>query len=181
MARKSQTPKISECIRGRKLPHIGFLSREELDEVIRLGEWFRDHPADRSCSELLRGRLQVLLFVYESTRTRLGFEAAMAQLGGSTTYLAVKDTQMGRGESVKDTARALDQYMDVFAGRLWSQDDIETISAKIAMVPSTTVPVAGAKAHQVINLVEALEEHEDVQNVFANFDIPQEIIAEASK
>ena len=124
-------PKLTDRLRGRKLPHIGLMTREELEEAIALGEWFRDHPEDRTYSDLLRGRLQVLLFVYESTRTRLGFEAAMAQLGGSTTYLAVKDTQMGRGESVKDTARALDQYMDVFAGRLWSQDDMETVSANV--------------------------------------------------
>ena len=127
MSKNSDAPKISDRLRGRQLPHIGLLSREDLDEVMALGEWFRDHPRDRTYGELLRGRLQALLFVYESTRTRMGFEAAMAQLGGSTTYLAVKDTQMGRGESIEDTARALDQFVDVFAGRLWSQDDIEKV------------------------------------------------------
>ena len=124
MKTKSKLPKISDRLRGRQVPHIGVLAREDVDEIMTLGEWFRDNPTDRTHCDLLRGRLQVLLFVYESTRTRLGFEAAMAQLGGSTTYLNVKDTQMGRGESIKDTARALDQYMDTFAGRLWSQDDM---------------------------------------------------------
>ena len=38
---------------------------------------------------------------------------------------------MGRGESIHDTARALDQYMDVFAGRLWSQDDMDTVAANV--------------------------------------------------
>jgi len=122
------SPKISDRLRGRQVPHIGHLDREDLLEVMDLGDWFRNHPQDRSSTELLRGRLQVLLFVYESTRTRMGFEAAMAQLGGSTTYLAVKDTQMGRGESMKDTAKALGQYMDVFAGRLWSQEDMDTVA-----------------------------------------------------
>jgi len=51
----------------------------------------------------------------------------MAQLGGSNTYLAVKDTQMGRGESVADTARAIGQYVNLFSGRLWKQDDIDTV------------------------------------------------------
>jgi ornithine carbamoyltransferase len=51
----------------------------------------------------------------------------MAQLGGSNVYLAAKETQMGRGESIGDTARALDQYIDSFAGRLWSQDDMDTV------------------------------------------------------
>ncbi|MHC4394623.1 MAG: ornithine carbamoyltransferase [Planctomycetota bacterium] len=118
-------PKLSDKLRGRQIPHIGVLSREELDEVIALGEWFRDNRYDTTYMELLRGRVQCLLFVYESTRTRLGFSAAMAQLGGSTVYMAAKSTQMGRGESIVDTARAIDQYIDVFAGRLWTHKDIE--------------------------------------------------------
>ncbi|MHC4715004.1 MAG: ornithine carbamoyltransferase, partial [Planctomycetota bacterium] len=128
MTKGASVPELSDRLRGRQLPHIGLLSREDLDEVIALGEWFRDNAEQRAYSDLLRGRLQALLFVYESTRTRLGFEAAMAQLGGSTTYLAVKDTQMGRGETIADTARALDQYIDVFAGRLWTQDDMQAVA-----------------------------------------------------
>ncbi len=120
-------PEISDRIRGRQLPHIGLLNREELNEIIGLGEWFRDHRYDMTYADLLKGRVQALLFVYESTRTRLGFEAAMAQLGGSNVYLSAKETQMGRGESVADTARALDQYIDTFCGRLWTQDDIESV------------------------------------------------------
>jgi ornithine carbamoyltransferase len=135
---KAKLPKISDRLRGRQVPHIGVLAREDVEEIMTLGEWFRDNPTDRTFCDLLRGRLQVLLFVYESTRTRLGFEAAMAQLGGSTTYLNVKDTQMGRGESIKDTARALDQYMDTFAGRLWSQEDMDTVAA------NTSKPILNA-------------------------------------
>ena len=131
-------PPLHDRLRGKQLPHIGLLSREDLEDIIRLGEWFRDNRYDPTYSELLRGRIQALLFVYESTRTRLGFEAAMAQLGGASTYLAARDTQMGRGESVADTARALDQYIDVFAGRLWSQEDIESVCENV------TVPVLNA-------------------------------------
>ena len=131
-------PQLSDRLRGKQLPHIGLLSRGELEEVIHLGEWFRDNRYDMTYADLLKGRVQVLLFVYESTRTRMGFEAAMAQLGGTNSYLAVKDTQMGRGESMADTARALDQYIDVFSGRLWSQDDID------AACENMTVPVLNA-------------------------------------
>jgi ornithine carbamoyltransferase len=126
--RKAGVPKLSDRLRGRQVPHIGVLGREDLEEIINLGEWFRDHKEDWAYVDLLRGRVQVLLFVYESTRTRMGFETAMAQLGGTTVYLSAKETQMGRGESLADTARALDQYMDVFAGRLWSQDDMDTVA-----------------------------------------------------
>ena len=131
-------PELSDQLRGRQLPHIGLLTRAELEEIIHLGAWFRDNRYDPAYVDLLKGRVQALLFVYESTRTRMGFEAAMAQLGGITTYLSAKDTQMGRGESLADTARALDQYIDVFAGRLWTHDDMEAACLHM------TVPVLNA-------------------------------------
>lgn len=134
----TKAPKLSDKLRGRRLAHIGLLSREELDEVIALGEWFRDNRYNPAYSDLLQGRVQALLFVYESTRTRLGFETAMAQLGGSNVYLNVKDTQMGRGESVRDTVRAINEYVDVFTGRLWKQDDIDVACANM------NVPVLNA-------------------------------------
>ncbi len=126
-------PELSDRLRGRQLPHIGLLSRQELEEVMHLGAWFRDNRYDDTYAHLLHGRVQALLFVYESTRTRMGFEAAMAQLGGTNSYLAADSTQMGRGESVGDTARALDQYIDVFAGRLWKQEDIEAACANMSV------------------------------------------------
>lgn len=121
----NSVPKLGSRLRGRQIPHIGVLSRKELEEVIALGEWFRDNRYDSTYAHLLSGRTQGLLFVYESTRTRLGFSVAMAQLGGSTVYMAAKDTQMGRGESIVDTARAMNQYIDVFSARLWKHEDME--------------------------------------------------------
>jgi YebC/PmpR family DNA-binding regulatory protein len=58
-----------------------------------------------------------------------------------------------------------------------AEKGIETLSAEIAMIPNTTVAVGEDKAQQVLNLMEALEEHDDVQNVYANFDIPDEVAA----
>jgi len=135
-------PQLSDRMRGKTLPHIGVLNREDLDEIILLGEWFRDNRYDMTYADLLKGRVQALLFVYESTRTRMGFEAAMAQLGGTTVYLAVKDTQMGRGESIIDTARALGQYIDVFAGRLWKQEDMDVAAGNMPVpVMNACTPV----------------------------------------
>lgn len=125
MTTNTSAPKLGDRLRGKQLPHIGLLSREDLWEIIALGEWFRDNRYDRTYADLLKGRVQALLFVYESTRTRMGFSAAMAQLGGSNVYLAARETQMGKGESIVDTARALDQYIDVLSARLWSQKDMD--------------------------------------------------------
>lgn len=134
MAGRSRAPEISDRLRGRTIPHIGVLAREDLDAILDLGAWFRDHRDDPTHALLLRGRVQVLLMVYESTRTRLGFEVAMAQLGGATTYLAAKDTQMGRGEGVRDTLRAIGEYADVFAGRLWKQEEMD-LAAEVMPCP----------------------------------------------
>ena len=58
---------------------------------------------------------------------------------------------------------------------------IPVVSAAITMVPSTRVPLEGPKAAQVVALLEALEDHEDVQNVYANFDVPDEVLSRAGK
>jgi len=57
--------------------------------------------------------------------------------------------------------------------------EIETITAEIAMVPNSTVTVDGDQARKVLKLMEELEDHDDVQNVYANFDMPDEVMAEA--
>jgi YebC/PmpR family DNA-binding regulatory protein len=57
--------------------------------------------------------------------------------------------------------------------------EVPIVSAELTMEPTTTVPVDGGKARQVLNLIDGLEELDDVQNVYANFDIPEEVFAEA--
>ena len=54
---------------------------------------------------------------------------------------------------------------------------IETIAAEIAMIPTTTVTIGADKAKRILGLMEALEDNEDVQNVYANFDIPDDVAA----
>ena len=65
--------------------------------------------------------------------------------------------------------------------RALAEKEILTVSAEIAMLPKSTVTVAADKAQKVLGLMEAFEEHDDVQNVFANFDIPEEVMAAAEK
>ena len=54
---------------------------------------------------------------------------------------------------------------------------VPIFSAELSMIPQSTIPVAGSEANQVLRLLEALEELDDVQNVYANFDIPEEVMA----
>jgi YebC/PmpR family DNA-binding regulatory protein len=56
-----------------------------------------------------------------------------------------------------------------------AKNNVQTLSSEVAMIPNTTVQVGGEKAQQVLRLMESLEENEDVQNVYANFEIPEEV------
>ena len=82
--------------------------------------------ARRAAAELpLRGRTLGLVFEKSSTRTRISFEAAMAQLGGTSLFISVQDLQLKRGESVADTARVLSRYLDAIVIRTFGHDALE--------------------------------------------------------
>lgn len=82
----------------------------------------------------LIGRTLGLIFEKASTRTRVSFEAGMAQLGGASIFISPKDSQMGRGEPVKDTARVLSRYVDAVVVRTFGHDIIEEF-ARYSTVP----------------------------------------------
>jgi ornithine carbamoyltransferase len=85
--------------------------------------------ADRS----LAGKSLGLLFDKPSTRTRVSFETAMVQLGGSPLFISSKDTQMSRAEPIKDTARVLSRYLDAMAIRTFSQEMISEFAVSSAI------------------------------------------------
>ncbi|MFZ5609981.1 MAG: ornithine carbamoyltransferase [Pseudomonadota bacterium] len=93
--------------------------------------WPKGRPdADRP----LDGRLVALIFEKASTRTRASFEAAARQLGGSAMVFAAAEMQLGRGESVADTARVLARYVDAIMIRARRHDQLLAL-AKAASVP----------------------------------------------
>jgi len=86
----------------------------------------------------LGNRVLGLIFTKASTRTRVSFQVAMARLGGQTVDLNPQVSQIGRGESVKDTARVLSRYCDVLAIRTFSQQELEEYAEW------STIPVINA-------------------------------------
>jgi len=108
------------------------LPKEEMDALIASAE--RLKKGKHKYSEELKGKLLALLFEKPSTRTRVSFEAAMASLGGRTITLDFVATQISRGETIADTARVLDRYVDAIGCRLYRHADIEEM-AKHARVP----------------------------------------------
>jgi len=119
---------LSASLRGRKIRHIGELSKSDVNTILNLAQWFRDNKADRRYAKLLEGKTQVLLFVYESTRTRMGFEVSMNQLGGSNIYMPLATTMANKGETWADTARAMNRMAEVVTLRLWGQSHVEEMA-----------------------------------------------------
>jgi ornithine carbamoyltransferase len=87
---------------------------------------------------MLSGKSLGLIFDKPSTRTRVSFETAMIQLGGTPIFISSKDTQISRDEPVMDTARVLSRYLDCLAIRTFSQDLLEGFAAY------ATIPVINA-------------------------------------
>src|SRR3569832_1847649 len=70
-----------------------------------------------------------MVFEMSSTRTRVAFEAAMLQCGGSAIFLSPRDTQLGRGEPIQDTARVLSRMVDIVTIRTYEHDKLESFAA----------------------------------------------------
>jgi ornithine carbamoyltransferase len=108
------------------------LDRSGLLELIeRAAEW---KLLGRQGPKRLAGMTVGLVFEKASTRTRVSFEVAAAQLGGGSVFLSPRDTQLGRGEPIQDTARVLARYLDALVVRTFEHEKILTI-ARHARVP----------------------------------------------
>ncbi len=82
----------------------------------------------------LAGKSLAMIFEKASTRTRVSFEVGMYELGGQGIFMSPTETQIGRGEPIKDTARVLERYVDAIMIRTYSQDVVEEL-AKRASIP----------------------------------------------
>jgi len=91
----------------------------ELKEMQHRGEIF----------EPLKNKVMSMIFDKASTRTRVSFETAMSQFGGHAIFLSPRDTQLGRGEPVEDSARVLSSMVDVIMIRTFSHDMVKTFAA----------------------------------------------------
>jgi len=116
-------------LRGRHVLRIADLSAAEIAAVLDLALELKGDLTPR-----LVGRTLGLVFMQPSTRTRISFSAAMAQLGGQPISLRGDEMQLSRGESIGDTARVLSRYVDAVAIRTLSHAEVEEWAA-VATIP----------------------------------------------
>ena len=84
--------------------------------------------------DILKNKTMLMIFEKPSLRTRVSFEVGMTQLGGHAIYMDIKDSPLGKKESIEDTAKASSRYVDIIMARLFSQDMLEKL-AKNSKVP----------------------------------------------
>jgi ornithine carbamoyltransferase len=125
---------VAETLRGRHLTRVADWGRDELLAVLDLADDLKQRQQRREEHHLLPGRTLAMIFQKPSTRTRVSFEVGMTQLGGHALYLAAGDLQLGRGETLRDTATVLSRYVDGIMIRTFAQEDVEEL-ARHASIP----------------------------------------------
>lgn len=105
------------------------LSSAELKQLLERAIVLKAMIRRAESYEPLRNKTLALIFEKSSTRTRVSFEAGMAQLGGSSVFLSPRDTHLGRGEPIEDTARVLSRMVDAIVIRTHSHATLETFAA----------------------------------------------------
>ena len=105
------------------------IDAEALATLLRRAAELRALHEAGALHEPLRGRVLGMIFEKSSTRTRVAFEAGMAQLGGTAIFLSPRDTQLGRGEPIEDTARVLSGMVDAVMIRTFAHDSVERFAA----------------------------------------------------
>ena len=110
------------------------LSAEEITAILNRADQLKYEKKHGIPQKYLEGKTLAMIFEKNSTRTRVSFEVGMFQLGGHALFLSGKESQIGRGEPVEDTARVLSRYCDGIMIRTFGQDEVEAL-AKYADIP----------------------------------------------
>ena len=110
------------------------MSTDECNHIIQSAIALKTAHKEGRQARIFDGKVLGMIFEKSSTRTRVSFEAGMAQLGGSALFLSSNDLQMGRDEPVEDTARVISRMVDLIMIRTFAHDKIERF-AKYSKVP----------------------------------------------
>ena len=132
------------------------LSPVELRDIIHHAIALKQNTALRK--ETLKNKTLAMIFEKSSTRTRVSFEVAMTQLGGSSLFLSPADSQLGRGESIEDSAKVLSRMVDVITIRTYQHAKLE-LFAKHSSVPVINSLTDDFHPCQLLADIQTLFEH----------------------
>src|SRR5436309_3213253 len=120
---------VADSLKGRCFTRVADWSSDDLLHVLDLADELKRLQQSHEQHHLLPGRTLGMIFQKPSTRTRVSFEVGIYQLGGTALYLSAGDLQLGRGETIKDTAVVLSRYLDAIMIRTFAQADVEELAA----------------------------------------------------
>ena len=154
---------IHESKKGFKTNFLSSLDfdKSEMENLFDLAKSFKQNSYENKC----QGKVLGLIFDKASTRTRVSFQVAMHNLGGTTVDLNPNTSQIGRGEPIKDTARVLSKYCSVLAIRTFKQENLYEY-AKWSSIPVINALTDLEHPCQALaDYLTILEEFEDFNNV----------------
>jgi ornithine carbamoyltransferase len=140
-------------------------SLEDLEAIFDLTAKLKKEQKEGSAHRLLDGQTLGMLFEKSSTRTRVSFEVGMFQLGGHALFLHSGNTQMGRGEPIKDTARVMARYCDGIMIRTYSQAAIEEFAEKCYVPVINGLTDMYHPCQLMADLFTVIEHKEDYRNL----------------
>ncbi|EWG12572.1 ornithine carbamoyltransferase [Cytobacillus firmus] len=115
-------------IKGKDFLTLADFSSDEIKGLLEKAKQLKEAHLQGAETSILKGKILGMIFEKSSTRTRVSFEAGMLQLGGNALYLNSQDLQLGRGESIADTAKVLSQYVDAIMIRTFSHEKIQELA-----------------------------------------------------
>lgn len=114
------------------------LTSEEVLDLLKLGLKLKKELKEGIPHPILKGKTLGMIFTKSSTRTRVSFEVGMTQLGGYPLFLSSNDIQLGRGETIHDTAKVLERYLDGIMIRTFAHSDV------LELAEEASIPVINA-------------------------------------
>ena len=145
-------------MKSRNFVDLSDFERFELRQVLDTADDLKRKQKRGEPHELLKGKSLAMIFMKSSTRTRVSFEVGMTQLGGHALFLQPSGTQLGRGETIGDTAQVLSRYCDVIMARVFGHDEVVDL-AKYATVPVINGLSDFLHPCQIMADMQTIEEH----------------------
>ena len=157
-AKTTEYKKISE---KKDFLTVTDLTSEQLYQLLELAKEIKKKHAEDIPYVPLKGKTLAMIFEKSSTRTRVSFEVGMLQLGGHALFLTDRDLQIGRGETISDTAKVLSEYVNGIMIRTFEHEKVEELAAK------GTIPVINGLTDSV-HPCQALADLLTIQEVKGN-------------